>query len=119
MNKLQKLFFGKEFTALKEKCDRLTVENDTLNYYLRNGPVVAVEGVYVPAHLNVPATPETSASITLNRVSGIEMYADHLERFKQSLQTHKEGTPEIIAKLDNEIIRVREFARQARKSNKI
>lgn len=57
----------------ENKCRELAAENEAINFYLRNGPVIRKGDELVAAHQFAPETPATDAFLAELRAQGVDM----------------------------------------------
>lgn len=93
------------YVQLMERCIALAAENASINFYLRNGPVILKGGELAAAHQFAPETPSTDAFLAEVRAQG----------GAKALEDFAEFNIKSIDPLDDEYTEVlKETARAAR-----
>ena len=74
INNLEKLAeMAAQLANAEDKCASMAAENEAINFYLRNGPVIRKGGEIVAAHQFSPETPSTDAFLAEVRAQGVDM----------------------------------------------
>ena len=75
VNESNASYLVRKFSELEAKCSALAAENESINFYLRNGPVIRKGGELAAAHQFAPETPATDAFLAEVRAQGVTDYA--------------------------------------------
>lgn len=70
---------AEQLANYESKCAALAAENEGVNFYLRNGPVIRKGGELVAAHQFAPETQATDAFLAEVRAQGVEMAMEHMQ----------------------------------------
>lgn len=70
---------AEQLANAEEKCASMAAENEAINFYLRNGPVIRKGGEIVAAHQFSPETPATDALLAEIERKAISKFINSIE----------------------------------------
>ena len=92
----------------ENKCRELAAENEAINFYLRNGPVIRKGDELVAAHQFAPETPATDAFLAEVRAHDLNAFIRH---HSAELDAHIKNGGE---QFDEKSVRIRDIIVSAR-----